>query len=323
LCTELSRLLADLIDAGAPAAVTAAAIDRVVDVVAGNRTVLRNRGSAGLGRAVWGGAAAVLGTFAAVPVVALLVSAVDALAMDLAAITSGDIETLIGQVTALLLGDSTADGAHLIGGGLVGTVGAIILGFLTVVGAVAVWVALLIRAMLLYVVVVIAPICFAGLVWEPARGWFRRWLTMIVALVFTKLGVVLVFSLGVSAVGTAGLGDSSWEQLGQLFAGLVMLLMASLVPIACSKFFSFLGDESVQALHAGAAGGAARGADAVRGMANRPMDALRRQAVSERFGVPEHPQPQAVSIPRWLASDMIRYLYSGPHVRGENITRAC
>lgn len=247
-------------------------------------SVLRNRGSAGLGRAVWGGAAAVLGTFAAVPVVALMVSAVDALAMDLAAITSGDIETLIGQVTSLLLGDSTADGAHLIGGGLVGTVGAIILGFLTVVGAVAVWVALLIRAMLLYVVVVIAPICFAGLAWEPTRGWFRRWLTMIVALVFTKLGVVLVFSLGVSAVGTAGLGNSSWEQLGQLFAGLVMLLMASLVPIACFKFFSFLGDESVQALHAGAAGGAARGADAVRGMANRPMDALRRQASSSSGG---------------------------------------
>jgi len=227
---------------------------------------------------VWGAGVAVLGTFVAVPVVALLVAAVDGLAMDLAAITSGDLETLIGQVTGLLLGENPTDGAHMIGGGLVGTVGAIIFGFLAVVGAIAVWMALLIRAMLLYVVVVIAPICFAGLVWEPTRAWFRRWLTMIVALVFTKLGVVLVFGVGVAAVGTAGQGTGTGAQLGQLFSGLVMLAMASLVPIACFKFFSFLGDESVQALHSGAAGGAARGTDAVRGMASKPMDALRRQS---------------------------------------------
>jgi len=133
-------------------------------------TVIRARGPAGLARAVWGGAAAVLGTFAAIPIVALLVTAMDTLAMNLADITSGDIETLVAQVTHLLLGDDPEDGPQIIGGGLLGTVGAIIFGFLTVLGAVAVWVALLIRAMLLYVVLVITPICLCGLAWEPTRA---------------------------------------------------------------------------------------------------------------------------------------------------------
>ena len=243
-------------------------------------TVIRARGPAGLARAVWGGAAAVLGTFAAIPIVALLVTAMDTLAMNLADLTSGDIETLVAQVTHLLLGDDPENVPQIIGGGPLGTVGAIIFGFLTVLGAVAVWVALLIRAMLLYVVLVITPICLCGLAWEPTRGWFRKWLTLVVALVFTKLGVVLVFGLGVAAVSSAGLGDSTWEQLGQMFSGLVMLLMAALVPLATFKFFSFLGEESVQALHAGAAGGAARGVDAARSTVSRPMDALRRRASS-------------------------------------------
>ena len=87
----------------------------------------------------------------------------------------------------------------------------------------------------------------AHIFWAPTRAWFRRWLTMIVALVFTKLGVVLVFGIGVAAVGSAGQASGTAAQLGQLLSGLVMLAMAALVPIACFKFFAFLGEESVQA----------------------------------------------------------------------------
>ena len=127
----------------------------------------------------------------------------------------------------------------------------IILGFLMIVGGIAVFAALLIRTLLLYAVVVTGPIAFLGLVWSPARPWFRRWVTAVIALIFTKLGVVVVFGLGVAALSNLTFDGGVSEAIGRLLTGTLLMLIAAIVPVVAFKFFDFLGEESVQSLHAG------------------------------------------------------------------------
>jgi hypothetical protein len=143
-----------------------------------------------------------------------------------------------------------------------GLVGMIVLGFLMAMGAIAVFAALLIRTLLLYVVIVTGPIAFLGLVWSPTRVWFRRWATAVIALIFTKLGVVVVFGLGISAMNTLDLDGGLLEAIGRLLTGTVLVLIASLVPIVAFKFFGFLGEQTVEVLHSGAQSGVDRGREA-------------------------------------------------------------
>jgi len=231
--------------------------------------LLRTRGATGLGRMIVGAAVGVLGSFLALPVLALLVAAMDALAMDLAQLSHDDVGSLVTDVIEMLVDPSSA--MTWVGAGILGSMGAIVAGIFAILGAIAVFIALLVRMMLLYIVVIIGPFAFAGLVWEPTRHWIRTWLTLVVALVFSKLGVVLVFGLGVSMIGSLDFSnDGPLAAIGQLVAGLMMLFMAALVPWACFKFFSFIGEESVSALHAGTTsaargrmGGVVRGAASV------------------------------------------------------------
>jgi hypothetical protein len=134
----------------------------------------------------------------------------------------------------------------------------IVLGFLMIVGGIAVFAALLIRTLLLYAVVVTGPIAFLGLVWSPVRPWFRRWVTAVVALIFTKLGVVVVFGIGISALNNLTFDGGVLEAIGRLLSGVVLMLIAAVVPIVAFRFFDFLGEETVTALHAGAQGSVAR-----------------------------------------------------------------
>jgi hypothetical protein len=143
-------------------------------------------------------------------------------------------------------------------GVLGGLIGSIILGFLMIMGAIAVFAALLIRTLLLYAVVVTGPIAFLGLVWSPARPWFRLWVTAVIALIFTKLGVVLVFGLGIAAMNNLDFDSGLLEALGRLLAGTVLMLISAFVPIVAFKFFSFLGEQTVESLHAGTSAGVHR-----------------------------------------------------------------
>jgi TrbL/VirB6 plasmid conjugal transfer protein len=153
-----------------------------------------------------------------------------------------------------------AEGTVGVLGGLIGT---IILGFLMIMGGIAVFAALLIRTLLLYAVVVTGPIAFLGLVWSPVRPWFRRWVTAVVALIFTKLGVVVVFGLGIAAMNNLDFDGGILEALGRLLAGTVLMLISAFVPIVAFKFFGFLGEQAVESLHAGASAGVHRGREVV------------------------------------------------------------
>jgi hypothetical protein len=236
-------------------------------------SVLRARGvsAAGVGQAVLGAAAAIFGTAMSLPVVHYLTRMVDGAADAMTEVTLGDVDQLGENFSAAVGGDGVSLSelftplgrqevvGEALSGVLGGLIGMIVLGFLMAMGAIAVFAALLIRTLLLYVVIVTGPIAFLGLVWSPTRVWFRRWATAVIALIFTKLGVVVVFGLGISAMNTLDLDGGLLEAIGRLLTGTVLVLIASLVPIVAFKFFGFLGEQTVEVLHSGAQSGVDRG----------------------------------------------------------------
>lgn len=146
--------------------------------------VLRTRSTEGLGKAVAMAGVAVLGTSVSVPVVHLLTSAVDSLADDLTVITFGDLNSLgdrfttaIGSVAGVTEGVLTPDQMLILGAGSViaGAFGFVIFGVFLVLGSIAVFGALIIRTMLLYVTIVMGPLAIMGLAWEKTRSWFKIW----------------------------------------------------------------------------------------------------------------------------------------------------
>jgi len=241
------------------------------------QSVLRARGftRSGVFSAVTGAALAIFGTAASLPIVHALTLAVDGVADAMSSAIVGDIGTL-GQSFSNAVGGEgvsydqlftplgqdrvVAEGTAGVLGGLIGM---IILGFLMIVGGMAVFAALLIRTLLLYAVVVTGPIAFLGLVWSPVRPWFRRWVTAVVALIFTKLGVVVVFGLGISAMNQLEFDGGVLEALGRLLTGTVLMLISAFVPIVAFKFFGFLGEQAVESLHAGAQTSVQRGGEVV------------------------------------------------------------
>jgi hypothetical protein len=229
-------------------------------------SLLRARGftRAGVMSAVTGAAVAILGTSVSLPIVHYLTRMVDGAADAMTGVIVGDIDTMGDAFSDAIGGDGVSVWEALIPGSqgqqqlvgesvvgvLGGLIGMIVLGFLMIVGGIAVFAALLIRTLLLYAVVVTGPIAFLGLVWSPARPWFRRWVTAVIALIFTKLGVVVVFGLGVAALNNLSFDGGVSEAIGRLLTGTLLMLIAAVVPVVAFKFFDFLGEESVQSLHA-------------------------------------------------------------------------
>lgn len=198
-------------------------------------TVLRSRSSSGVGRSVLMAGVAVFGTSVSLPVIHLLTSAVDAVADGMTQLTFGDMEQ-IGQrfqdmLGAVVMVDEATGGLNfgLLGAGsvLAGAVAFIIFGLMLVFGALAVWAALLIRSMLLYITIVLAPIAIMGLAWEYTRGWFRRWVAVVNTLVWSKLAIMIVFGLGVSAIEGADFGTDGAGAVSVLLSGALMMLMAA------------------------------------------------------------------------------------------------
>ncbi|WP_169792029.1 type IV secretion system protein [Jiangella muralis] len=281
--------------------------------------VLRDGGHRdGVGRAVARSGAAVFGTAVSLPVIHLLTSAVDALGHDLTAATFGDMGQVgdrLQQVFATVAVIDQATGGlnyGLLGGGSViaGAVAFVIFGILLVLGALAVWGALLVRSMLLYVVIVMGPIAIMGLAWQYTSGWFRSWIAVVNALVWTKLAVMVVFGLGVSAIAGADFGSDGPGAVGVLLSGALMMLMAALVPIACYSFMSFVGDEvHASVLHRGGVTAAAAGRAAIARAdpaqilrwtsQHEPTDtsATSEQRTPRRLGADSRPAPTADQHP--------------------------
>ena len=182
----------------------------------------------GLSRAVVGAGVAVLGTAAAAGITQSLLIAVDQVS-DAVARAAG---TSIQDAARRLLDVSLLTQLTPTNGG--GSVLMIVFGLLFILGATLTLGTLLVRQALIVVAVVVAPLAFAGGTARITSGWVRRWVQVTLALILSKLAIVLVFVVAVGMLGDA-------TGIGALLSGLILLLLACLAPWACFKFLEFAG----------------------------------------------------------------------------------
>ena len=69
--------------------------------------------------------------------------------------------------------------------GWIGAIITIFLAGLAISAAAIVWFSLLIRKALLLVAIVFGPVALAGATWDATKGWFAKWATFVIALIFS------------------------------------------------------------------------------------------------------------------------------------------
>ena len=205
-------------------------------------TGLIRRDPTALTRAALGLAKSVLGSFVVITLTALMLEVVDQLCIG--------IVQAAGETT-----ESMGDKIALLAAGLVGIniaapgVGAIITIFmagLAITAAAIVWLSLLVRKALLLVAVVFAPLAFSGASWDASRGWIGKWAMFVVALICSKLVLVVMFLVAITQVSAPI--DADIASVSVPIAGIVLMAMAAFAPYLTYKFIAFVGFDMYHAI---------------------------------------------------------------------------
>ncbi|MCL2489150.1 MAG: conjugal transfer protein TrbL [Propionibacteriaceae bacterium] len=188
-----------------------------------------------LGRAVTGLAKAVLGSFLILTLTGLLLEATDQISIGIVQATGNTMESMGGKIAVLAAGltgiDIAAPGA--------GAILTIFLAGLAISSALVVWFSLLIRKALLLVALVFGPFAMAGSSWDHARGWFGKWASFVIAMILSKLVLVVTLLVGVSMAGSPL--EPDLQSVGDAVTGVVVMLIATFAPYMAYKFISFMG----------------------------------------------------------------------------------
>lgn len=205
-------------------------------------SVLR-REPGGLGRAVVGVGKAMLGAALAIAVTQLALLATDQICTVIAASAGTSVKGAARRFLKLTW----------LAGPAAGPVLQMMLGIAIIIGSLLLWAVLLFRKAAVLLVAVFAPVAFAGAVWDQTRGWSRRWIEAMAALVLCKVVIVVVFVLGLSAFGSDGTQTAGSQPAGtslsDLLVGLMLLAIAVFAPWTTWKFVHWSGMEAGTVLH--------------------------------------------------------------------------
>jgi type IV secretion system protein TrbL len=204
-------------------------------------SVLR-REPGGLARALRGLVVAFVGASFAILSTQLLITATDALSQGVVQYTMGTNIQGLGSRLAFSSLATVGNPALLL-----------IASLLILIAVVVVWAAMMVRKLTILVAAVAAPLAFSGSVADVTRGWVRRWIELVCAMIASKLLLVIVLSVGVSVLDGAGqVGDGASQVATQLACGCLILMLGGFAPWVAVRMFHFAGD-ALYAAHAQAA----------------------------------------------------------------------
>lgn len=190
-----------------------------------------------LGHAVLGALLGTAGVPLAVAIVTSCGEAVDGISAGIlgnSAATTEGLKRML-DVAALL-------SAPTFGGSLIT---AVVLGLLATM---SLYFVMLLREVAIVAFVVFAPVALASWTWSATRHWLRRWVEVVGALVFSKIAMAVVFTLGLSATGNVDqYGDTD---IGTFLTGILLFAMASFAPLATYSFIHWAGDQGHAMAHA-------------------------------------------------------------------------
>ena len=203
---------------------------------------LIRREPSALSRAALGAGKAVLGSFLVITLTATALEIVDQLCIGIVQ-AAGETTGTMGDKIALLTAGLT--GINIAAPG-VGAIVTVFLAGLMICAVAIVWFSLLIRKALLLVAIVLAPVAFAGAAWDVTRSWIGKWAAFVVALIVSKLVLVVVFLIAIIQVATPIEADLS--AVTEPISGIVLLFIAAFAPYMVYRFISFLGFDLYHAM---------------------------------------------------------------------------
>ena len=187
-------------------------------------TGMIRREPAALSRAALGLAKSVLGSFVVVTLTALLLEIVDQLCVGIIQAAGETTETMGDKIAVLVVGLTALN----MGSPGVGAILTIFLASLAIAAAAIVWLSLLVRKALLLVAVVLAPFAFSGASWDATRGWIGKWAMFVIALILSKLILVVILLVAVTQV--AAPIESDLSNIADPLAGGVPIALAGCAP---------------------------------------------------------------------------------------------
>ncbi|NNN13650.1 MAG: hypothetical protein HKL81_07890 [Acidimicrobiaceae bacterium] len=116
--------------------------------------------------------------------------------------------------------------------------------------ALVVWIELILRTSLIYLIVCSMPLVALGILSPSTMGWTRRAWEMLVALIFAKVAFALSLALGGGAI--AGSFGGSNHSFAQLVQGLAILILTILSPYVVFRIFTFAEVQAVSAFEGAA-----------------------------------------------------------------------
>lgn len=205
-------------------------------------TGLVHRDPTALSRAGLGLAKSVLGSFVIITITGLLLEITDQLTIGVVQASGNTMEGMGDRIAMLAVGLTAIN----VGSPGVGAIVTIFLSALAISAAAIVWFSLLIRKALLLVAIVFGPIALAGATWDAAKGWFTKWVAFVIALILSKLVLVVIFLVAVAQVSAPI--DADLASVSDPIAGIVLMFIAAFAPYITYKFLSFVGFDMYHAM---------------------------------------------------------------------------
>src|SRR5690625_1270098 len=178
---------------------------------------------------------AILGSFVVITLTTLALEIVDQLCVGIVQAAGETTETMGDKITLLAAGLA---GINIAAPG-VGAIVSIFLAGLMIAAVAIVWFSLLIRKALILIVVILAPLAFSGSAWDVSRSWVGKWAAFLLALIVSKLVLVLVFLIAITQMATPIKADL--QAVTEPITGIVMLAIAAFAPYMVYRLIAFLG----------------------------------------------------------------------------------
>lgn len=198
-------------------------------------TGMIQRDPGALSRAALGAGKSILGSFVVITLTTVLLEIVDQLCIGLIQ-AAGETTESMGNQLLLLAG--ALSGLNIAAPG-VGAIVSIFLAGLMIAAIGIVWFSLLIRKALILVTVVLAPLALSGASWDVTKGWIGKWVTFLIALIVSKLVLVVVFLVAITQVATPI--DAGLTAVTEPIAGIVLMGIAAFAPYMVYRLLSFVG----------------------------------------------------------------------------------
>ncbi len=220
-----------------------------------------------LGRVLAAVPGSVLLTGAAVAVARMLLVATDQMSLWLIEASGRDVGAY-GARMAALLSASPGTSAFVV----------FLISFLAAVCALVLWLELLVRAALVYVLLAFFPVMAALMIWPASAGGVRRLVRLLVAVILSKVVIVAVVAMGVAAATESGASD----RFEGLLVGTAMVGIACFAPMAIHRLLPLLEDAVHVRGNVSAGGGMRQGQSAA--MTASSTTSVVRQLQSARVG---------------------------------------